>query len=316
MNRSTSQSPSLGQADPAVPGSGWVGAEPGNAARWLADLLVLTKARANVAVVATAFVGFALHADILSNWVLLVHTLAGTGLLAGGAAVANQAMEHSFDRTMTRTRNRPIAAGRFSRGAGFWLSGALAGAGCLWLGAGVNGVALLFGALAFLIYVLAYTPLKRRTPACTLVGAVPGALPLWIGWAATDAPFGLWSAVAFAVLYLWQIPHFLAIAWWRRTEYLGAGYRVLSREDRRGYTTAGQALVFAVAMVAVSLAPALMNRVTPWYWLGGVAAGVLFGVSSIRFLIRRTESAARSLFLASLYYLPAIYSLMLLFRKS
>ena len=132
--------------------------------------MVLTKARANVAVVATAFVGFALHADILSNWLLLLHTLGGTGLLAGSAAMANQAWEHEFDRNMARTRNRPIAAGRLRRCTAVWLSGALCGAGCLWLGVGVNFPAMLFGGLAFLIYVFAYTPLKRRTPACTLVG--------------------------------------------------------------------------------------------------------------------------------------------------
>lgn len=288
--------------------------EPTCVAGWLSDLLMVTKARANVAVVATAFVGFALHADIPSNWLLLLHTLAGTALLAGSASVANQAIEHQFDRSMARTRNRPIAAGRLSRRTAVWLCSVLGGAGCLCLGAGVNARALLFGGLAFLIYVFAYTPLKRRTPVCTLVGAVSGALPLLIGWAATGAKSGLWSAVPFAVLFLWQMPHFLAITWWRRTDYLGAGYRVLCQDDHQGYRTAGWALGFTLAVFAVSLAPALANQVTPWYWPGGMACGVMFSISSIRFLMRRSEAAARALFLASLYYLPVVYALMLLCR--
>jgi protoheme IX farnesyltransferase len=298
----------------AAPVAGWVSVEPARTTGWLADLLMLTKARANIAVVATAFVGFALHADISSNWVLLFHTLVGTALLAASASVANQAIEHRFDRGMERTRNRPIAANRLSRHHAILLSGAMSAAGCLWLGAGVNARALLFGVLAFLIYVFAYTPLKRHTPACTLVGAVSGALPVLIGWAATDAKFGLWSAVLFAVLFLWQMPHFLAITWWHRTDYLGAGYKVLCHDDRRGRKTAVGALAFAIALFAVSLIPALAHQVSSWYWLGAVAAGILFCSSSIRFLIRRTDAAARSLFLASLYYLPTLFALMLLCR--
>lgn len=306
----------MGPKASAVQVPEWMSVEPICVAGWLQDLSILTKARANVAVVATTFVGFALHAGILSNWLLLLHTLAGTALLAGSASVANQAIEHQFDRSMARTRNRPIAAGRLSRRTAVWLSGALGGAGGLWLGAGVNARALLFGGLALLIYVFAYTPLKRRTPACTLVGAVSGALPLLIGWAATGAEFGLWSAVPCAVLFLWQIPHFLAITWWRRTDYCGAGYRVLCQDDPQGARTAGWAVVFTLAVFAVSLVPALANRVTLWYWLGGATAGILFSISSIRFLLGRSEAAARSLFLASLYYLPVVYALMLLCRKS
>jgi protoheme IX farnesyltransferase len=275
---------------------------------------MLTKARANVAVVGTTFVGFALHADLQLNGLLLFHTLAGTGLLATSAAVANQALEQEFDRNMARTCNRPIAAGRLCRRTAVWLSGALGGAGGIWLGAGVNLRAMFFAGLAFLIYLFLYTPLKRRTPACTLVGAVSGALPLLVGWAATGAEFGLWSAVAFAVLFLWQIPHFLAIAWRHRADYLGAGYRVLCDDDPQGFRTAGWALGFTLAMVVVSLVPALANRVTDWYWPGGLASGIIFSAYSIRFALRRNEVAARALFLASLYYLPVAYALMLLCR--
>jgi len=289
-------------------------APPAVAANWLSDLMAVTKARANVAVVATTFIGFALHAEVWPNWLLLLHTLGGTALLAGGAAVANQAIEHEFDRCMVRTRNRPIAAGRLGRRAAIWLSVALGGAGCLWLGAAVNVLAMAFAGLAFLTYVFAYTPLKRRTPACILVGAVSGALPLLVGWAAAGTEFGLWASVAGAILFLWQMPHFLAIAWWRRSDYLGAGYRVLRPDDHQGFWAAGGALVFVVAVLAVSLVPAVTNQVTAWYGPGALAVGIMFGISSIRFLYRRDETAARSLFLVSLYYLPTVYALMLLGR--
>src|SRR5438128_715534 len=127
--------------------------KPTGIASWQSDLMVLTKARANIAVVATTLVGFALHRDILPHWLLLLHTLAGTGLLAGSAAIANQAMEQDFDRKMLRNRNRPIAAGRVRRRTGIWSSSLLCGAGCLWLAAGVNVRAMVFAALAFVIYV-------------------------------------------------------------------------------------------------------------------------------------------------------------------
>lgn len=314
MNPSTTESTSSGQAASPLCVPEWAVTESTGIAGWLSDLMVLTKARANVAVVATTFVGFALHADVLPNWLLLFHTLAGTALIAGSAAVANQAKEQEFDRKMVRTRNRPIAAGRLNPRTGMWLSGLLCGTGCLWLAAGVNVRAMVFAALAFLVYVSFYTPMKRLTPVCTLVGAVSGALPLLIGWAATGAEFGLWASVAFGVLFLWQMPHFLAIAWWRREDYLSAGYRVLSPHDHRGHRTAGWALASTLAVVAVSLVPAFANQVTTWYWPGALAVGVLFSILSIRFLVRRDGTAARSLFLASLYYLPAVYALMLLCR--
>lgn len=299
----------------AIQVPGWIRAEPTAAANWLSDWMAVTKARANVAVVATAFVGFALHDDVLPNWLRLLHTLAGTALLAAGASVANQAWEQEFDRKMSRTRHRPIAAGRVRRRTAAWLSGALGGTGCLWLGAGVNFPAMLFAGLAFLIYVFVYTPLKRRTPACTLAGAVSGALPILVGWAATGAEFSLWTSVAFAVLFLWQMPHFLAIVWWRRADYLGAGYRVLSQNDHEGYRTAGWAVVFTAFAFAVSMVPAWANRVSDWYWPGGLAFGIFFTAASIRFLVKRNDAAARSQLLASLYYLPAVYALMLLCRN-
>jgi hypothetical protein len=144
---------------------------------WFSDLLVLVKLRVNVFVVATTFVGFALHASILSNWLLLLHTLIGTGLVAGAAAAANQTLERRFDQDMLRTRNRPLAAGRFQRRTGIFVSGLFLATGCLWLGSALNLQAMLLALLTFLIYAFAYTPLKRFTSVCILAGAVAGASP-------------------------------------------------------------------------------------------------------------------------------------------
>ncbi|MGZ8938422.1 MAG: heme o synthase [Limisphaerales bacterium] len=286
-----------------------------NLARILTDFLVVTKARANVAVVATTFVGFALNAEVLPNLLVLLSTLGGTALVAGAAAMANQAREQLFDRRMARTRHRPIAAGRMRRRTAEWVSAGMAAAGCLWLALAVNTLAMVLAALSFVIYVFAYTGLKRRTPLCTLVGAISGALPLLVGWAASGVELGIFSSVAFIVLFLWQMPHFLAFAWWRRADYLGAGYEVLPRQDLCGYRTAACALSFTIAVFASSLIPAFANLVHGGYWVGALAVGGAFSFYSIRFLMDRTEGAARSLFLASLYYLPALFAIMLICKR-
>lgn len=278
----------------------------------ISDFLILTKARVNVLVVGTTFIGFALHAPILSNWYRLLQTLAATGLVAGGAAVANQIMERSFDRKMARTRNRPLAHGRFCPNRALLLSATLLGTGCLWLVSAVNIRSMALAGLAFVLYAFGYTPLKRRTPLCTLVGAVAGALPVLIGWAATNAAFGQWAFIAFTVLFLWQVPHFLAIAWWRRFEYHRAGFRVLPREDHTGYRTAGHALGFAVALCVVSLLPASWPQIADWYGPVVFSLGIGFCILALRFLVKRNETAARTLFLASLLYLPALFLLLIL----
>jgi protoheme IX farnesyltransferase len=288
---------------------------PNGFANWLADFLILTKARVNVLVVATTFVGFALHADVHSNWLLLMNTLLGTGCVAGAAAAANQTLEWPFDRNMVRTQRRPIAAGRFSIRTGIAASALLLAAGCLWLGIAVNLRTVLIALMTFLVYVFAYTPLKRLTAVCVLVGAVAGALPVLIGWAATGADLGLWAAVAFTILFLWQVPHFLAIAWWFRADYAHAGYHVLPFDDRHGYWTASFALAFATVTVAISLVPVWLNQVTGWYLFGGFLLGTIILVCSIRLLIKRSIKAAQLLFIASLVYLPGLYLLMLIFRK-
>lgn len=281
-------------------------------ANLFSDLLTLTKARVNFFVVGTTFVGFALYARIWHNWRLLFATLIGTGLIACAAAVANQIREQKFDQQMIRTRNRPLATGRIRRRTALALTAALLGAGCFCLVSFVNFVTVGLAGLTFVIYAFAYTPLKRQTPACVLVGAVAGALPLLVGWAASGAEFGLWVAVAFAVLFLWQIPHFLAIAWWWRTDYLRAGYRVLPCDDDQGSRTAGWAITGTTAMVAVSFVPLFFRRVTDWYLFGELILGIAILFSAARFLEKGTEASARTLFITTLIYLPFLYFLMLL----
>lgn len=276
----------------------------------LSDLAMLTKARVNVFVVGTVFVGFALHARIVSHWRLLLPAMIGAGLVAGAAAVANQLYEREFDRQMVRTRNRPLAAGRIRRRTALALTALLLGAGCLCLNNFVNPQATGLAVLTFVIYAFAYTPLKRCTPFCVMAGAVAGALPLLIGWAASGKEFGLWTGVAFGVLLLWQIPHFLAIAWRWRLDYSHAGYQVLPQNDSRGRRTAGWALAGAMATVAVSLLPVVLRGATGWYLYGGPVLGAVFLFYSIQFLLKRTEAAAGSLFVTSLVYLPCLYFLM------
>lgn len=288
--------------------------ESGSVSTRLSDVLVLTKARVNSLVVGSTFFGFALHAQILSNWLALLQTMLGTGFVACGAAVANQVIEHEHDRKMPRTQNRPIVAGRIGRRAGALCSGTLCFVGCAWLGIAVNLGAMSLAGLAFLIYVFLYTPLKRHTPACTLMGAVAGALPFAVGWAATGSDFGVWTFVGLGILFLWQIPHVLAIAWWRRTEYAQAGFRMLSQKDDQGKVTARWVLGSALAVVVVSLIPVWLHNVSYWYVPGSLALGIPFVGFTLRLVLRKTESAAKTLFFASLYYLPSVYLLMLIFR--
>lgn len=280
--------------------------------RWLLDLATLTKLRVNVLVVGTAFVGFALNARIRLNWFLLFWTLIGTGLIAAAAAATNQIMEEKFDRNMERTKNRPLPTGRFGRMTAALLAAIMFGAGCLSLNFFVNLRATVFAAVTFAVYAFAYTPLKRRTVVCVLVGAIAGALPVLVGWAASGAKWNTWTTVATVTLFLWQIPHFLAIAWWRKSDYSRAGFRILPLNDQEGLRTAGWALAFAFAMIAVSISPAIAYHVKPWYVTGELALGAAMIACSTLFLLDRNAITARRLFIMSLAYLPGMYSLMLL----
>jgi protoheme IX farnesyltransferase len=280
----------------------------------LADWLELTKPRITSMVVFTALVGF-VTASSRSPWsALLVAALTGTGLVAAGASVLNQVMERQTDALMVRTRERPLPSGRVrpvEAGAFGALLTAAGLAGLLWL-CGPLAAAVAFATWAS--YLFLYTPLKRRTPLATLVGAVPGALPPVIGWAAARASLDPGAFILFAILFLWQVPHFLAIAWLYRDDYAQAGFPMLPVLDREGSFTSRQAVVHSLALLLVSLAPAVAGLAGPTYLVGALLLGTALTLFALRLARTRDLAAARALFLASVLYLPALSSLLLAAR--
>jgi protoheme IX farnesyltransferase len=277
-----------------------------------ADWLELTKPRITLLVVFTALVGF-VTATSASPWTgLLLAALTGTGLVAAGASVLNQVMERATDGLMRRTQGRPIPAGRI-RPAEAGLFGTL-----LTL-AGLAILATLSGPLAALVafstwasYLFLYTPLKRRTHLATIVGAVPGALPPVIGWAAASGNLEPGAFILFAIVFLWQIPHFLAIAWLYRDDYERGGFPMLPVIDREGRLTGRQAVLHSVALLVVSLAPVAAGLGGTLYLAGALVLGVGLTLAALRLARARDLAAARFLFLASVLYLPALTSLLLL----
>jgi protoheme IX farnesyltransferase len=238
----------------------------------------------------------------------LVVLLVGTALVAASSSIANQILERESDRAMERTAVRPIAAGRMSAGEAWWLAAATLGVGAVavWAGGGIG--ATLAALATWLLYVLVYTPLKRMTPLNTAVGAVAGALPVAIGWcaaggperlAAGDARGGLAVAALATILYLWQFPHFMAIAWLYRRQYEAAGSKMLTVVDPSGLRAAGQSLTAALAMVPVSLVLAVPSGSIRLFLAAAVAA-ILYVLAAFRFAVRRDDASARILLLTSL----------------
>jgi protoheme IX farnesyltransferase len=265
-------------------------------------------------VVFTALVGFVTASPGPFALGPLGAALAGTGLVAAGASVLNQVWERDTDALMLRTRMRPLPAGRVHPADAYIFGGALTAAGLtllLWL-SGPLAAAVAFTTWASYLFV--YTPLKRRTPLATLVGAVPGALPPVIGWAAARQSLDGGALVLFAILFLWQIPHFLAIAWLYRDDYARAGFPMLPVIDRDGSFTARQAVVHSLALLLVSLAPGVLGLGGPWYLGGAFLLGVALTLFALRLATARDLVAARALFLASVLYLPALSSLLLAAR--
>jgi protoheme IX farnesyltransferase len=280
------------------------------------DFFVLTKARVNALVVATTAGGYYLGATDGIDLVSLIVTCLGTALVASGAAAINQVDERDVDRLMMRTRQRPLADGRMgsSEGRAIAVGLSVAGLVILWLAA--NATAMLVGFTTLVLYAFIYTPLKRRTSLSTVVGAVPGALPPLIGWAAsrgtvTDlAPWGL-----FLLMFLWQLPHFLAIAWLYRDDYARAGLPMLPVIDRDGILTGRQATIWAAALVPFSVVPYLVGLTGPAYGAGAIVLGAFQLGLAINFAIRRTNGSARSLFYGSITYLPLLWLLMVIGKK-
>src|SRR5512143_765515 len=234
----------------------------------LADRLELTKPRITVMVVFTSLVGFVMASPGPLALPLLALALVGTGLVASGAAVLNQVIERDTDALMLRTRGRPLAAGRVSLLEAVVFGALVTGAGLAVLLLGCGALPALVALTTWSSYLFLYTPLKRRTPLATLVGAVPGALPPVIGWTAASGSLEPGAFILFAILFLWQVPHFLAIAWLYRDDYARAGFPTLPVLDREGTFTARQAAVYCLALLFVSLAPFASGFAGPAYLAG------------------------------------------------
>jgi protoheme IX farnesyltransferase len=273
----------------------------------MANFVTLAKPRLNLLVVFTTAAGLYLASPNGVALSVLLHTLAGTALIAGGAAALNQVMERDTDALMRRTRTRPIASGRLRPSQGLLFGLTLSTAGLIELAAGVNLISAGMAGLTLGSYVLVYTPLKRRTSLATLVGAIPGALPPVIGWVAATGSLTLPALVLFGISFFWQIPHFLAIAWLYRDEYAAAGIPLLPVLEPDGRRTGRQALLYSVALWPVSLLPPVVGLAGGMYLVVATVLGLTLIALSARFARDRTTLSARHLFLFSITYLPLLW---------
>jgi heme o synthase len=275
-----------------------------------ADFVALTKPRVVLMVLVTTLMGYDVALTGPADYLRMIHLLIGTLLAAGGTLALNQYQERDLDARMDRTRARPLPAGRLQPFEAWLFGVALTVLGTAYLAALVNPLVALVTLATTILYLFAYTPLKRRTPLCTLVGAVAGALPPVAGWAAArgDVAPGAW--VLFAILFLWQLPHTLAIARLYRDDYARAGVRVLPVVDPDGASTERQVVLACVALVSVSLLPAVAGWTGPIYLAGALLLGIAFSAVGVEQALVPSPRAARHVLLASLIYLPLLLGLM------
>lgn len=270
------------------------------------DFLALTKPRLNLLVLITTLAGLYLASPQGVALALAVHTLIGTALVAGGAAALNQVWERETDRRMRRTSGRPLPRGRLGATEGMWFGLALSTAGLVELAVGATPAAAAVAAITLSSYVLVYTPLKTRTSLATLVGAVPGALPPVIGWVAATGTVTLPAIVLFGIMFFWQMPHFLAIAWMYKDDYASAGIPLLPVVEPDGRRTGRQALLYTAALWPVSLLPAMVGLAGTTYSAIATTLGMVFIYLSVVFARDRSTDSARQLFLFSIIYLPLL----------
>jgi protoheme IX farnesyltransferase len=265
-------------------------------------------------VVLTAGLGFLLAGGETFSFVLLVATLLGTGLVSGGASVLNHVLERETDALMQRTANRPLPTGRMDPDLALLFGVAVGVTGLLVLYVAVNPLTALLGVVALAGYVFVYTPLKRVTSLATIIGAVPGAIPPMMGWSAVRNEVDLAAWGLFGLLFFWQMPHFLAIAWLCREDYAKGGFPLLTVKDPDGIRTARQAVLWGAALVPVSLLPSVFGLMGGLYFVGALVLGLVYLAFSLGFARSRTTARARSLMLASIFYFPAVLLVMLLDR--
>jgi len=282
------------------------------------DYIELTKPRITWLILMSTgigyFFGLPSHAWREINWLLLLHTILGTGLIASGTAALNQWYERAADLKMHRTAGRPLPSGRLTAGRAlaFGIALSVAGFAELWLG--VNLLSGLIGAFTLASYLFLYTPMKQRTWWSTTVGAIPGAMPPMIGYAAAAGVITRESWVLFAILFLWQFPHFYSIAWMYKEDYARAGIRMLPVVEPDCRSTARQIVLYGIALIPVSLVPGMLGMTGRIYLIGALILGLVYLYSGVRVALERTLVRARAVLLTSVLYLPLIYGLMLLDR--
>lgn len=284
----------------------------------LSDYLELTKPSVTSLILMSTLVGFYMGARgsffgaglAAGSLALLLHTLAGTALIAGGTAALNHYLESDTDARMRRTAQRPLPARRLRPASALAFGLALSAGGALYLGLAVNRLTCALGLLTWVSYLFFYTPLKRRTHLCTLVGAFPGALPVLMGWTAARGSLDAGGWLLYAILFLWQFPHFLAIAWMYREDYARGGIAMLPVFNLPA--TVRQIMIFSVLLLAASLLPAALGMDGTAYLCGAALLGATFLYSALRLALKRSAGEARRLLRASVFYLPLLYALLMI----
>jgi heme o synthase len=279
------------------------------------DWAQLTRSSITWMVVVTAAAGFFLAlGERETPWLLLAWTLAGTGILASGASALNQVVEAGADAQMERTQARPLPAGRVHPDRAFALGVALVVAGLAILVLRVNLLTAALGAATIVSYLFLYTPLKKVTSLATVVGAVPGALPPMMGWSAVRDDVGAGAWALFGILFCWQLPHFLAIAWMYREDYARGGFPTLPIGDPSGRRTGQQMVIWSAALIPVSILPSVLDLAGVLYLVGALVLGLAYLAVAFQFSAQRSEASARRLLLTSVAYLPALLIALLVDR--
>jgi protoheme IX farnesyltransferase len=296
------------KVDPTVAGSGANGK--------LGAFYELTKPGVTLLVVLTSAAGFYLGSSAGPvDLVLFLHTLVGTVLLSAGAATLNEFIEREEDGKMKRTRNRPLPSGRLEAREAALFGGILIVVGSFYLVLLTNALAASLGVATIVVYLLVYTPLKKKTSICTAVGAIPGAMPTLIGWAAARGHLDFQAWVLFGILFAWQFPHFLSIAWIYRNDYQRAGFTMLPPADSEGRKTCGQILAFIALLLGLSVVPATSGLTGMVYLIGALLLGLAFLWYGFEAALNRSTASARHVLLASVAYLPLLLILMVIDKK-
>ena len=278
------------------------------------DFYELTKPRMNFLVVCTTAVGFYM-APHGGHWVVLVHAILGTVLTAAASGVLNQLVEREYDALMPRTRNRPLPAGRVSAAEAFWMGAVLAVVGITYLAVMVNVLTALLGAITLASYVWVYTPLKRVSSLNTIVGAVPGAIPPMMGWTAATGVLSPEAIALFGILFLWQMPHFLAIAILYKRDYAAGGFKMLPVVDPELSFTSRMIVLYGIALVPVSLMPVGVGMAGAVYLTAAMLMSLAFLSYCVSCAVSKARVDARKLFFASIIYLPLLFAVLMIDKR-